>query len=122
MHHIVGRKQGIASQTIMVADMLCMRVDYGSLFVLVQVLTLLHFNPHHVTEILSLPRWEAIILGLLTETSVSTTSPPPFETVPGEASLSTYSRCISTVGLGASEGCSCSVKLVNGFVDQKHNC
>ena len=96
-----------------------MRVDYGSLSVLVQVLTVLHFNPHHVTEILSLPRWEAIILGLLTETSVSPTSPPPFETVPGKASLG---RCISTVGLGALECCSCSVKLVNEFVDQKHNC
>ena len=89
MHHVVGRKQGMPSQAIMVVDMLCMQLDYGSLSVLVQVLTLLHFNPHHVTEILSLPRWEAIILGLLTETSVSPTSPPPFETVPGKASLGT---------------------------------
>ena len=53
-------------------------------FLPLQVLTLLHFNPHHVTEILALPHWEVLILGLLTETHVSPTSPSPMATIPGQ--------------------------------------
>lgn len=85
-----------------------MRVDYSSCSTPAQVLTLLHFNPHHVMEILALPHWERLILGLLTETSATPTSPPPMETVPGEASLDTWVTSVLCSPCGVSS----SVKSV----------